>query len=114
MNPTFGHPGRPTYAAHTSGRLNPYVALPAKTPSTSTCTPLIAVPTTDPLSTAHPVTVTFPLTADPGSGASMFTNGGPFTTNTVALAIPTLAFPSASVAVTTIVCCPGLNIHVFN
>src|SRR5205085_938440 len=74
--PTLGHPSRPGKALQTSGRLDPYVALPTTAPSTFTCTAAMPVPTSDKLSIAQPPTVTVPDTTEPGAGVSMSTNGG--------------------------------------
>ena len=70
----MGQPGRPGKTAHTSVRLV-VVAVPTAVPSTSTCTPLIAVPTVDASLIAQPETVTVPETVAPGAGASMWTDG---------------------------------------
>ena len=45
--------------------------MPTTVPSTLTCTLLMAVPTAEALSTAHPETVTMPDTVAPDAGASM-------------------------------------------
>jgi hypothetical protein len=88
------------------------VAVPTTTPSTFTCTLLIAVPIADVLSNAHPLTVTTPLTTAPGAGDSMFTDGGGTVTITFAVEVSGVA--SVSVAVTVMVCCPELREAVFN
>jgi hypothetical protein len=102
MKPTFGHPGRPGQRVQTSGRLSAYVAIPTTTPSTFTCTLLIAVPIVVVLSIAHPATMTTPLTA-PGAGESMYTDGGTLTTVIFTLSVPLSGVPSVSVAETVIV-----------
>jgi len=70
----LGQPGRPGKTAHTSGR-PVVVAVPTATPSTSTCTLLIAVPSVEALSIAQPEIVTVPDIVAPGAGASMWTDG---------------------------------------
>jgi hypothetical protein len=88
--------------------------VPIKAPSTFTCTLPIAVPTTVPLSTAQPDTVTVPETVAPATGWSIHTSGGPLFTVTVTLAAPASGTWSLSRAVTVITCCPGLTFPVFN
>ena len=116
--PTFGQPGRPGYAEHTSGRLKPYVAVPTVTPSTATFTLPIAVPAAVALSIAQPETVTVPETLEPGAGASICTVGGPDGTElpltvTVTLDAPVSGAGSVSVAETVIVCDPEVSVDVF-
>ena len=87
--------------------------MPTIVPSTLTCTLLMAVPTADELSIAHPETVTVPDTVDPCDGVSMKTVGGVACTVTVTLVEPLSGVPSLSVAVTVMVCVPKLNEDVF-
>ena len=74
-------------------------------PSTLTCTLLMAVPTAEVLSIAHPTTVIVPDITDPAVGASIQTVGsvGPAVTVTVTLAELESGVPSLSVAVTVMV-----------
>jgi hypothetical protein len=67
------------------------------------CTLLIAVPTAEVLSIAHPTTATVPDTIDPAVGASIQTVGGVDCTVTVTLEEPESGIPSLSVAVTVMV-----------
>ena len=72
----MGQPGRPGYAAHTSERALPYVAVPTCVPSTKTVTELTAYgPTAEVLSIAHPPIPTVPLKVAPDAGASIYTEG---------------------------------------
>ena len=114
LYPTLGQPGRPGNAEQTSGRLTPYVAVPAIVPSTLTCTELIAVPNAEMLSIAHPAKVTVPEMFEPGAGESITTLGGGPDTFTVIVAEPTSGVPSLSVAITVIVCVPGVIVAVFS
>jgi hypothetical protein len=79
--------------------------VPTVTPSTSTCTPPIAVPTVEALSIAQPPTVTVPETVAPGAGKSMWTVGitAAAVTVIVSLAEPVSGGLAESVAVTVMV-----------